>query len=54
MLEDEERFGNLTIKAISESVGYKSHSTFINVFVRQTGLKPSLYQSLSRARKENP
>lgn len=51
MLDDFEHYGHLTIKAISESVGYKSHSTFINVFVRQTGLKPSLYQSLSRSRK---
>lgn len=52
MLDDYEHYGHLTIKAISESVGYKSHSTFITVFVKQTGLKPSLYQSLSRSRRQ--
>lgn len=50
MLDDYEHYGNLTIKAISENVGYKSQSTFITVFVKQTGLKPSLYQNLSRTR----
>lgn len=53
MLSDEEHYGHLTIKAISEKVGYKSHSTFISAFVRQTGLKPSLYQALSRTHKED-
>ncbi len=48
MLEDKENYGHLTIKAISEMVGYKSQSTFISLFTKQTGLKPSLYQSLSR------
>lgn len=52
MLSDEEKYGHLTIKAISEQVGYRSHSTFISIFVRQTGLKPSLYMALSRAHKE--
>lgn len=51
MLDDHERYGNLTIKAISEAVGYKSQSTFISVFVKQTGLKPSLYHNLSQTRK---
>lgn len=48
MLADYEKYGNLTIKAIAESVGYRSQSTFIALFTRQTGLKPSLYQQLSR------
>lgn len=48
MLGDYEHYGHLTIKAISESVGYKSQSTFIAVFTKQTGLKPSLYQQLAR------
>lgn len=47
-LSDIDSYGHLTIKAIAESVGYKSMSTFISVFTRQTGLKPSLYQSLAR------
>lgn len=41
-------YGNLTIKAIAESVGYKSQATFIAAFTAQTGLKPSIYQRLAR------
>lgn len=47
MLSDPENYGHLTIKAIGESVGYKSSSTFITVFTRHTGLKPSLYHKLA-------
>lgn len=46
-LSDTPNYGHLTIKAISESVGYKSQSTFISVFTKFTGLKPSLYQKLA-------
>lgn len=46
-LEDHEKYGNLTIKAIAESVGYKSQATFISVFTKETGLKPSMYRQLS-------
>ena len=49
---DEETYGMLTIKAISESVGYKSQSNFISVFTRLTGIKPSMFQKLSREEKE--
>lgn len=51
MLGDNENYGNLTIKAIGESVGYKSSSTFISVFTRMTGLKPSVYQKLAKENK---
>ena len=50
-LEDVEHYGHLTIKAIAESVGYKSQATFISVFTKETGLKPSLYQQLARRRQ---
>lgn len=46
-LSDIEHYGHLTIKAISESVGYKSQATFITAFTKFTGLKPGLYQKLS-------
>lgn len=49
-LEDIDNYGNLTIKAVAESVGYKSQATFISVFTKETGLKPSLYQQLARNR----
>ena len=46
-LGDTEHYGHLTIKAIAESVGYKSHTTFISAFTKFTGLKPGLYQKLA-------
>lgn len=52
-LEDIEHYGHLTIKAVAESVGYKSQATFITVFTKETGLKPSLYQHLARTRHTN-
>lgn len=50
-MNDTEHYGNYTIKAIAESVGYKSQSNFINVFTRQTGIKPSVFQKLSKERR---
>lgn len=47
-LSDAGAYGQYTIKAISESVGYRSQATFISVFTRHTGLKPSMYQKLAR------
>lgn len=49
-LADSERFGGYTIKAISESVGYKSQANFIAVFTKLTGMKPSIYQKISKER----
>ena len=49
-LDDIENYGNFTIKAIGESVGYKSQTTFVTAFTKETGLKPSLYQQLARKR----
>ena len=49
-LADNDRYGHYTIKAISESVGYKSQANFINIFTRLTGMKPSIYQMISRER----
>lgn len=47
-LADRKNFGSLTIKAIGESVGYKSHTTFINVFRKMTGMTPSIYQKMAK------
>ncbi len=49
-LADYEHYGNYTIKAISESVGYKSQANFISIFTRLAGMKPSIYQKISRQR----
>ena len=43
-----DNYGNYTIEAISESVGFKSRSTFVTSFKRITGLTPSQYQRMAR------
>ena len=45
---DVNQYGNFTIEAISESVGFKSRSTFVTSFKRITGLTPSQYQRMAR------
>lgn len=47
-LLDEKNYGHLTIKAISESVGYKSQTTFIKIFKETTGMTPSMYQKIAQ------
>lgn len=39
---------NLTVQAIGNEVGFKSHTTFVTAFKRFTGLTPSNYLALSR------
>lgn len=50
---DSEQYGRLTIEAISQSVGFKSRSTFVSSFKRITGLTPSEYQKLSKDREND-
>lgn len=47
-LLDNEHFGSYTIKAISESVGYKSYTNFIDLFKKTIGLTPAIYQKLAK------
>lgn len=47
-MRDMDNYGNFTIEAISESVGFKSRSTFVTSFKRITGLTPSQYQRMAR------
>lgn len=47
-INDFERYGNLTIEAISQSVGFSSRGGFIRAFKRVTGLTPSEYLSIAR------
>lgn len=43
-LSDSANFGHFTIEAISQSVGYKSRTSLISAFKKETGLTPSEYQ----------
>lgn len=47
-LLDNDNFGSYTIKAIGESVGYKSHTNFTDLFKKITGIAPSIYQKLAK------
>lgn len=46
-LADSQKYGNYTIKAIAESVGYKSSTNFVPIFKKITGITPSLYQKMA-------
>lgn len=47
-LADGGDYANLTTKAIGESLGYKSHTSFINIFRKLTGLTPAQYQKIGK------
>lgn len=51
-LSNHNLYGGYTIKAIAESVGYKSQANFITVFTKVTGMKPSVYQKISQQRNK--
>lgn len=44
-------YGNLTISAIANSVGFRSHSGFFTAFKKITGLTPAQYQKLAKENK---
>ncbi len=46
-LSDTASYGHLTIKAIGESVGFKSQTTFTNTFRKITGITPAMYQKMA-------
>lgn len=50
-INDSEHFGNLTIEAISLSVGFKSRSTFNTAFRKFTGLTPGEYLKIAREKR---
>lgn len=45
--KDTEHYGHLTMKAVAESVGFRSYSSFVSVFRKITGITPSLYQNMA-------
>lgn len=46
-LTDTKNYGHLTIEAISQSVGYKSRTSLVAAFKKETGLTPSDYQRIA-------
>ena len=47
-LQDEEHYGNMTIQAIAETVGYHNVNNFIVAFKRVMGMPPSKYKQLAK------
>lgn len=45
-LADTEHYGNMTIQAIYEELGYNSAASFIQSFKKVNGITPSMYQKL--------
>ena len=45
-LTDKDRYGNMTIQAIYEELGYNSAASFIQAFKKVNGMTPSVYQKL--------
>jgi len=51
-IRDEQQHKNLTIEAISQSVGFKSRVTFVNAFKRVVGLTPSDYIKMAQSQEQ--
>lgn len=49
----DQAYSNYTIRAIGESVGFGSQSTFTFVFRKTTGLSPSVYQKMARENRKH-
>lgn len=47
-LADDDHYGNLTIAAIAETVGFKSLNGFVLAFKKMMGMTPSLYKRISK------
>jgi len=49
-MDDVEHYGNMTVEAISESVGFRSRAAFLNAFKREIGLAPSEYFRMAKSK----
>ena len=47
-LSDNEKYGELTIEAIGQSMGFKSRANFSATFKKFTGMTPTTYQRMAR------
>lgn len=46
-IDDTAHYGNMTMKAIAESVGFRSYTSFVNIFRKVTGITPQMYKKMS-------
>lgn len=53
ILDNHETYGNYTIQAVGEEVGYKSSTSFIQAFKKLVGMTPSVYQKLAIQRTKD-
>jgi len=53
-LGDTQHYGNMTIQAIYEQLGYQSAASFISAFKKSVGMTPSRYQKLVREQHSAP
>lgn len=53
-LSDTQHYGNMTIQAIYEELGYKSGSSFVQAFRKLNGMNPSQYQKLASTMPDKP
>lgn len=51
-LSDTEHYGNMTIQAIYEELGYNSAASFIQSFKKVNGMTPSVYQKLKQKKRQ--
>ena len=49
-INDQEHYGNQTLDGIAQSVGIRARSTFVAAFKKFTGMTPSAYQKLAKAK----
>lgn len=52
-LLDTQRYGQYTIAAIAQSVGYRSHANFIQLFKKAVGISPSAYKKMTEEMKSD-
>ena len=51
-LTDKDHYGNMTIQAIYEELGYNSAASFIQAFKKVNGMTPSVYQKLKSGNEQ--
>ena len=48
-MADTDAYGSYTLNAIAESVGFRSYTTFVELFRKVVGITPSMYKEKLKA-----